>query len=321
MYKRQTQHLLHRLRRDGDLPHLSDRLGHLTRTNSEALLGAMRRTVEGPSLTRGVAITSSFHPDEHTHVEPVRYGRGQNAMGLLTTPYLVDGTAPGEDGVVPAATLGGRVRRAGGALRAAAREPGALLAQLRGLGTWSERTSIALVMQTVDNSITVRAARGLLGRYRLTSGPGHGRPNPTWIPVAHEAARRLATALGGRPGGSVGDVLDIPMTAHFLGGCAIGETAQTGVVDPYHRVHGHPGLHVVDGSAISANLGVNPSLTITAQAERAFSMWPRRGEPDPRPEPGTAYLRLPQAPARVPGVGLPWPVSRANGAGGGHPEG
>ena len=305
-----TQHLLHRLRQDGDLPHLSDRLGQLTRTNSEALLGAVRPVgKDGPDLTRGVAITSSFHPDDTTHVEPVRYGVGQNAMGLLTSPYLVDGAPPDADGVVPAATTRGRLRRATGFLRAAVTEPQALVHQLRGLGTWSEHTSIALVMQTIDNSITVRPGRGLLGRYRLTSGPGHGRPNPTWIPVAHEAVRRLAALLGGRPGGSVGDVVDIPMTAHFLGGCVIGGSADDGVVDPYHRVHGHPGLHIVDGSTISANLGVNPSLTITAQAERAMALWPRRGDPDGRPASGTAYRRLDAPAGPVPGVSLPWPGS------------
>ena len=285
-----TQHLLHRLKRDGDLPHLSDRLGVLTRTNSEALLGAMRSPgASEPDFTRGVAITSSFHPDEHTHIEPVRYGRGQNAMGLLSTPYLVDGpsaTAPTSSARTPSAAVSilARARRLGGFLRAAAREPRQLVDHVRTLDRWSERTTIALVMQTVDNSITVRATRGLLG-YKLTSGPGHGAENPTWIPVAHDALRRIARRLGGRPGGGVGDIVNIPMTAHFIGGCAIGETAATGVIDPYHRVHGHPGLHVVDGSAISANLGVNPSLTITAQAERAMSLWPRKGEPDQRPAP------------------------------------
>ena len=291
-----TQHLLHRLRRDGDLPHLSDRLGELTRTNSEALLGATRpRGAVGADLTRGVAITSSFHPDEHTHVEPCRYGRGQNAMGLLSTPYLADGDAdPGASG--PAA----RVRRAGRWLRAAAADPGGLVDHLLGLSRWSERTTIALVMQTLDNSITVRAGRGLLGRYRLTSGRGHGAPNPTWIPVAHEAVRRMARHLSGRPGSAVGDVVNVPMTAHFLGGCVIGDSPATGVVDPYHRVHGHPGLHVVDGSTISANLGVNPSLTITAQAERAMSLWPCRGEPDPRPAPGERYAGVPAVPPSAP---------------------
>ena len=293
-----TQHLLHRLKQDGDLPHLSDRLGVLTRTNSEALLGVSRAAgATEPDFTRGVAITSSFHPDEHTHIEPVRYGRGQNLMGLLATPFLVDGPASQAGGALA------RVRRVGSFLRAVAREPRELVEHVRTLDSWSERTSIALVMQTLDNSITVRAARGLLG-YRLTSGPGHGAENPTWIPVAHDAVRRIAARLGGRAGGGAGDVVNLPMTAHFIGGCVIGESADTGVIDPYHRVHGHPGLHVVDGSAISANLGVNPSLTITAQAERAMSHWPRRGEPDLRPPvPAATHETAPRgrgAPGRRP---------------------
>ena len=94
------------------------------------------------------------------------------------------------------------------------------------------------------------------------------------------------------PGGSLGEVLDVPMTAHFLGGAVIGASRDHGVLDPYHRVWGYPGLHVVDGSAISANLGVNPSLTITAQAERALSLWPAAGDPDRRPAQGAPYERL-----------------------------
>ena len=117
----------------------------------------------------------------------------------------------------------------------------------------------------------------------------------------------MAARIGGFPGGSVGDVFDIPMTAHILGGATIGDSAATGVVDAYHRVFGHPGLHVVDGSAVPANLGVNPSLTITAMAERAMSLWPNLGDPDPRPAPGSAYVRLdpiapcsPAVPAHAP---------------------
>ncbi|WP_122261790.1 FAD-dependent oxidoreductase [Ornithinimicrobium cerasi] len=283
-----TQHLLHRLRRDGDLPHLSDRLGVLTRTNSEALVGATVPPGRRPrevDFTHGVAITSSFHPDEHTHVEPVRYGRGQNAMGLLTT-LLTDG--------------GGRLPRPVRWLGQVLRHPVRTVGMLVGIGSWSERGSIALVMQSLDNSITVRAGRGPLGGYRLTSTQGHGEPSPTWIPVAHRVVRSLARRIGGYPVGSVGDVLDVPMTAHFLGGCVIGDSPATGVIDPYHRVHGHPGLHVVDGSAVSANLGVNPSLTITAQAERALSMWPHRGQRDPRPAPGEAYRRVEPVPPRSP---------------------
>ena len=136
----------------------------------------------------------------------------------------------------------------------------------------------------------------------MTSKQGHGEPNPTWIPAGHDAVRRIAARINGFPGGGWNDVFDIPMTAHFLGGAVIGDGPDTGVIDPYHRVYGHPGLHVVDGSAISANLGVNPSLTITAQCERAMSLWPNRGDTDPRPPLGQAYARLDPIAPRHPAV-------------------
>ena len=287
-----TQRLLHTMRVRGDLPHLSPRLGELTRTNSEALGGAMTvRTPEGVDLTRGVAITSSFHPDADTHIENCRYGRGSNAMGLLAT-ILVPG--------------GGRVPRPLRFAAQAVRRPGAFGRSLS-VRRWSQRTVIGLVMQSIDNSLTVSPRRGLLGGVRLTSRQGHGEPNPTWIPAGHRALRALAARLAERtgvpasPGGSLGEVLNVPMTAHFLGGAVIGAARERGVIDPYHRVWGYPGLHVVDGSAVSANLGVNPSLTITAQAERAMSLWPAAGEPDRRPRQGAAYERL--APAPVAGRG------------------
>jgi cholesterol oxidase len=162
---------------------------------------------------------------------------------------------------------------------------------------WSERTIIALVMQTKDNSITTFTRRG-----RLTARQGHGEPNPDWIPVGNEATRRMADKIGGYPGGTVGELANIPMTAHFLGGCAIGDAPETGVVDAYHRVFGHPDLHIVDGSTVSANLGVNPSLTITAQAERAMSLWPNKGEADNRPALGAAYRRIAPVAPRAPAV-------------------
>ncbi|WP_336212991.1 GMC family oxidoreductase [Nonomuraea sp. LPB2021202275-12-8] len=274
-----TQRLLHRLRADGTLPRISARLGALTRTNSEALLGFERLSTDGEKLNGGVAITSSIHPDGQTHIEPVRYGDGSNAMGLLRT-LLVDG---------------GQSRwRAFG--REAARRPLRAL-RLLDLRQWSERTLIALVMQAKDNSITVRGTR-----WGLRASRGHGEPNPTWIPVGHEAVRLAAEEIGGEAGGSWLDLFDIPATAHFLGGCAIGASGSDGVIDPYHRVFGHDGLHVIDGSAVSANLGVNPSLTITALAERAMSFWPNAGEPDGRPPLGSAYLRVPAVAPRSPAV-------------------
>ena len=163
--------------------------------------------------------------------------------------------------------------------------------QMLNLRGWSERGIILLVMQSVDNSLSVTAKRGRFG-FRLTSKQGDGEPNPTWIPAGNEAARLLSKRIDGYPAGNLGDLISAPMTAHFVGGAVIGDSAQTGVIDPYHRVYGHPGLHVVDGAAVSANLGVNPSLTITAQAERAMSMWPNKGETDVRPDLGQAYMRV-----------------------------
>ncbi|MBV9793954.1 MAG: GMC family oxidoreductase [Actinobacteria bacterium] len=270
-----TQKLLHRMRATGALPALSARLGELTRTNSEAILGVERFLSRGPDHSRGVAITSSFHPDEHTHVEPTRYGPGSNVMAGLRT-LLVDG--------------GGRAPRWLKFAGLVARRPWDV-ARLPNWRNWSRRTVIALVMQNVDNSVTVRAHRSLTG-WTMRSAPGHGEPSPAWIPAAHRAVRLLAEELGGIAGGTWLDLFNIPTTAHFLGGCAIGDSPATGVIDPWHRVYGYPGLHVVDGSAVSANLGVNPSLTITAQAERALACWPNRGEADPRPPAGSAYQRV-----------------------------
>jgi cholesterol oxidase len=271
-----TQKLLHRMRDEAVLPALSGRLGHLTRTNSESILGAIAPDAR-TDFSRGVAITSSFHPDDHTHIEPVRYGRGSNAMSLLQT-VLTD-----DDGEQP------RWRTW---LKELWRERRAVRA-LYDFRHWSERTVIALVMQTVDNSITTYTKPSRLsGRRRLTSRQGHGLPNPTWIPVANDAVRRMARIVKGTPGGSIGEPFQRPLTAHFIGGYTIGDSPETGVVDAFQRVYGYPGLHVMDGSAISANLGVNPSLTITAQTERAVALWPNKGEPDARPALGESYRRV-----------------------------
>jgi cholesterol oxidase len=278
-----TQKLLHTLRASS-LPDISPRLGYLTRTNSEALLG-VRLSKPAHDYTEGVAITSSWHPDANTHIEPVRYGKGSNAMGLLNT-LLTDG--------------GPRRRRWLQFLLAVLRNP--LRLRLLVPRRWSERVIILLVMQSLNNSITVLRKLTIFGRTRLSSAQGEGEPNPTWIPVANEAAKQLADNLGGMAGGTWGDLMNIPMTAHFIGGCAIGDSPETGVVDPYQRLYGYPGLHVADGSTLSANLGVNPSLSITAQTERAMSLWPNRGETDLRPPLGAPYARLDPIPPKVPAV-------------------
>ncbi len=312
-----TQKLLHRLRDEQILPEISPALGRLSRTNSEAIQGAIAKKAPDPDYTNGVAITSSFYPKPNTHVEPVRYGRGSNSMGLLGD-ILTDE----EPGVPRWRTW----------LRTMAKDP-ITAVKVRFVKGWSERSVIALIMQNLDNSVTVYSKRTKSGRWKLTSKQGEGEPNPTFIPEANETVRLMAEQIDGVPMGTAGDLIGAPMTAHFVGGCVISATPETGVVDPYHRMWGYPGLHVVDGSAITANLGVNPSLTITAQAERAMALWPNKGEQDPRPAMGEEYRRVePVAPASpfVPAgaqgelritVDLPMPVVRATWDPKGPPEG
>ncbi|MGW7415558.1 GMC oxidoreductase [Streptomyces sp. NPDC054863] len=297
-----TQTLLHAMKDGGHLPRISAKLGELTRTNSEALVGSQTtdrryRRKHGAQLgasdgsgkvdfTRGVAITSSIHPDAHTHIEPVRYGKGSNAMGamsILQVPYAE------------------KFPRALGWAVNVVRHP-TLAARSLSNHRWSEKTIIGLVMQSLDNSLTTYRKPGGIGKGLLTARQGHGAPNPKQIPEASRAASLLAEEINGFAGSNVGELMGTPLTAHFLGGCPIGATADDGVIDPYHRLYGHPGISVVDGSAVSANLGVNPSLTITAQAERAMSLWPNKGEEDPRPAQGTEYVRLAPVEPKSPAV-------------------
>ncbi len=270
-----TARLLHRLRDEGRLPNLSPRLGRHVRTNSETLVGAIARTT-AVDFSQGVAITSSIHPEPHTHIEVVRYPPGSNSMGLLST-LLVDG--------------GGRLPRWVSFLATAARHP-LLFVRSLSVRRWSERSVILLVMQSLDNSLRMRRKQGRF-RTRLVTEQETGKPSPTYLPVANEAARKAAEIIDGHPGSSITEVLlDVPLTAHLIGGACIGDSPETGVIDPYQRVYGYPGLHVVDGSAVTANLGANPSLTITAMAERCMALWPNRGEPDPRPPLGDPYRRI-----------------------------
>ncbi|WKG12704.1 GMC family oxidoreductase [Nocardia sp. PE-7] len=279
-----TQKLLHKLRGDGTLPELSSRLGELTRSNSEAIIGVTSKSRH--DFAQGVAITSSIHPEPQTHVEVCTYGKGQNALFLQTVP-MIDGGAF-------------RFLRL---LLTMFLHPVQFLRSQNAYGA-SERSVILLVMQSLDNSLT-----SYLKGKRLVTKQGSGEPNPEWIPMAHDIARRYAAESDGITGNIATDIFNIPATAHYIGGCTIGDSRDTGVIDPYQRVYGYPGLHIADGSAITANLGVNPSLTITAQAERAMAFWPNKGEPDPRPELGAAYQRIspvaperPAVPASAPGA-------------------
>ncbi len=233
--------LLLRSRARGYLPRISDQLGRWVRTNSEAILGA-DGPPNGPALDDHVAITSGLMADEDTHVEMVRFNRGSDALFLLAAPLL----------------------RGSGA-RALMRRPAALVRALWPLGR-ARRTAIVLAMQPTSGQLELRleGKRERLASHLQGDGTGPVRS----IPVADEVARRLAERLGGRAWTAWPDALaGAPATAHVLGGCRIGRDFRHGVVDESGEVFGHPGLHVVDGSVIPVNLGVNPSLTITAVAE------------------------------------------------------
>jgi cholesterol oxidase len=242
------------------LPALSRRLGEMVRTNSEALLGSVSRTADTDYST-GIAITSIFQADPVTTVEPVRYPAGSSTMRFLGGPMI---------------DSGGLLTRL---LRSAAdilARPGDFL-RTHVLPGWARRTTIILVMQTEDNRIRLRLGRSLLTFFQrgLVSEPDQDRTIPGGIEIGHQVTRAFASRTGGIPMGSVNEGLfDIPMTAHILGGCPFGRDANEGVIGLDCGVHGYPGLHVVDGSIMPGNPGVNPSLTITALAEHAMSLVP-----------------------------------------------
>ena len=247
-------------KRRGLLPALSERLGDYVRTNSEAIVGALSRRSDA-SNSRGIAITSGFYPEPSTHVELVRYGEGQDAMGLLGA-LMVDGE-------------GGRFRRLLRFIAQVLRHPLDFLRTQLPWG-WAKRTVILLVMQPLDNHLKLRLERPWwwpFGGQRLTSELPEGQVQPpTYIPAANLVSRRVAEKTNCIAIGAINEaLLDAPTTAHILGGCCVGASAADGVIGPDHQVFNYPGLYVCDGSAISANLGVNPALTIAALTELAMS--------------------------------------------------
>jgi cholesterol oxidase len=258
-----TNRLLARCRLGGSLPRISARLGELVRTNSEALL-AVTLPDGGPDLTKRVAISSSVYPDPDTHIETVTYGRAGGAMYSLFTVLVGDGTR-----------ITRPLRLAGALLR----HPLRAMRTLNPFG-WSRNTIIVLVMQTLDNALALRARRLPWGGVWLRTEQDPDKPNPTFIPVANAFAAWLAQRTGGIAQSSILEaVANIPSTAHILGGAVIGPDASRGVVDAGQRVFGYENLLVCDGSAIPANVGVNPSLTITALAEHAMSLVPEADQP------------------------------------------
>jgi cholesterol oxidase len=260
-----TNKLMQRCRLGGALPRISNRLGELVRTNSEMILAVTVPEDYPDDLTRRVAISSSIYPDAHTHIETVTYGHAGDSMNTLYTLLVGDGT---------------KMTRPLKLLAQIIRHPRNFAKVMWPKG-WSSRTIIVLVMQTLDNAIALRPKVKRNGDVRLRTEQDPARPNPTFIPVANEAAEWLAERTGGIAQSSLSEALfNVPNTAHILGGATIGHSPEDGVVDSRQRVFGYENLLVCDGSAVPANVGVNPSLTITALAEHAMSHVPARDESD-----------------------------------------
>jgi cholesterol oxidase len=258
-----TNKLLQRCRLNGSLGRISARLGELVRTNSESILTVTVPEDYPDDLTKRIAITSSIYPDPNTHIETVTYGDHGDSMHRLYTLLVGDGT---------------RLTRPLKLLWQILLHP-KRLAKVLFPKHWSRRTIIVLVMQTLDNAIALRPHKGPLGSFWLKTEQDPERPNPTFIPIANQAAEWFAKRTGGIAQSSVTEALfNIPTTAHILGGAVIASDPSEGVVDARQRVFGYENLLVCDGSAIPANVGVNPSLTITALAEHAMSYVPSAGE-------------------------------------------
>jgi cholesterol oxidase len=260
-----TMDLLFRLKSHGSLPAISGQLGNRVRTNAESLIG-VRVPHSADDLSKGVAIGSGIYIDEHTHIEATRYPAGSDALGLLATPLA--GGRPGWDRILT---------WLGVLARALARHPLHTIRCLHPFG-WARESLIMLCMQTTEGHIEMRSGRPWYWPF-CKSLHSRGKRVPTFIPQANEFARKTAGLIGGTPMSMLTEILfDIPGTAHVLGGCPIGSSSREGVVDDRHRVFGYQNLYICDGSVIAANLGVNPSLTITALAERAMSFIPANPE-------------------------------------------
>ena len=255
-----TNRLLADCVHEGALPNISDRLGYVVRTNSEAIQ-AVTAPNDDIDFSESVAITSSIYPDPQTHIEVVTYGKAGNVMSRLFTIMTGDGT---------------RLTRPMKWFAAMARHPLATLKLVFAPRNWSQRTVILLVMQSLDSAMRLKPKRRFFVKgVRLQTEQDPERPNPTFIPAAEAATKWFAERIGGTAQSSIVESsLNIPTTAHILGGAVVGESPETGVIDADHHVFGYENLLVCDGSAVPANPGVNPSLSITAMTERAMSKIP-----------------------------------------------
>ncbi len=262
-----TMELLFHLKEKGSLPAISSQLGQHVRTNSESLIGA-RTPGYSQDVSQGIAIGSGIYIDEHTHIEAVRYPSGSDTMGFLTT-ILTNGR-PGPQRI--ALWLKN-------VIVSLLRHPFKTVRVLQPLG-WAREFVILLCMQALDGEIEMRWQRPWFWPFRkfLVS---RGEKVPTYIPKANEFAQKYAQLTGGFPMSMLPEILfDVPGTAHCIGGCVIADSSSRGVVDSHHRVFHYKNMYICDGSVVAANLGVNPSLTITALAERAMSFIPLAAEND-----------------------------------------
>ena len=256
-----TTELLFQLKEKGSLPAVSNRVGKHVRTNSESLIG-VRVPGSRDDLSKGIAIGSGIYIDEHTHIEAVRYPNGSDSMSAWAT--ILTGGRPG------AGRIGLWLKNL---WVSTLLHPIRTFRLFQPFG-WARETTILLCMQALDAHIDMRWKRTWFWPFRkfLVS---HGDKVPTYIPQANEFAQKLAQLAGGTAMSMLPEILfNVPGTAHCLGGCVIAESPQRGVVDARHRVFGYKNMYICDGSVVAANLGVNPSLTITALAERAMSFIP-----------------------------------------------
>lgn len=254
-----TQEMLFRLKQSGALPRISNDLGNRVRTNAESILG-VRFFGKDIDMSQGVAIGSSIYIDHDTHIEATRYQNGSDAMGLMCT-YMSKGK-PGWTRIFFW-------------LWALISHPLIFLKMSNPVG-FARQTLIFLVMQTADASIRMRLKRHWWWPFAKVLS-SEGQPLPVYIPQANAFTEKMAKMFNGQPMTTLTEILfNVPFTAHCMGGCAIGSSPENGVIDSQNRVFNYKNLYVVDGSMLGANLGVNPSLTITALAERAMSYIPAK---------------------------------------------
>jgi cholesterol oxidase len=261
-----TVPLLLRMRADRNgLPDVSPLVGDFVRTNSESLIAVVSPT--RGDLSEGVAITSILHTDQDSHIEPVRYASGSGFFRLLALPHA------------PGSTV---VARLAGALRSFVTHPWRWLQALT-VNDFAAHTQVLLYMRTLEGCLSLRLGRSLFTGYRrgvITTLDRAGRAPLAFMPEATDLAKRFAEKVGGVPVSLLSEtLLGTPSTAHILGGACMGSNPEEGVIDIQHRVFNYEGLYVIDGSSVSANPGVNPSLTIAAMAERAMSFIPDKRSP------------------------------------------